>query len=54
VLFDYFFPNIIPGSPINIPGTVIANWNDVYLPAVQWAIAAQPTRAMVSRVAEKS
>ena len=26
VLFDYFFPGVIPGSPIEIPAEVIANW----------------------------
>src|SRR6185503_13879897 len=32
VLFDYFFPGVLPGSPISIPADVIANWDAIYLP----------------------
>jgi pimeloyl-ACP methyl ester carboxylesterase len=46
VLFDYFFPGVIPGSPIDIPPSVIANWFTVYLPAVQRALAASPAKAL--------
>jgi len=34
VLFDYFFPGIIPGSPVEIPQEVIDNWETVYAPAI--------------------
>ena len=34
VLFDYFFPNVLPPSPINIPPQVIANWQSSYVPAI--------------------
>jgi pimeloyl-ACP methyl ester carboxylesterase len=30
VLFDYFYPGAIPGSPIAIPDTVIQNWESTY------------------------
>ena len=46
VLFDYFFPGVIPGSPVVIPPGVIANWAGTYLPAVQRALAANPSRAV--------
>ena len=45
VLFDYFFPGVIPGSPISIPETVIENWEKVYVPRVVVALATNPGRA---------
>jgi pimeloyl-ACP methyl ester carboxylesterase len=46
VLFDYFFPGIIPGSPIAIPPAVIAGWQTVYAPRVAAAINADRGRAL--------
>jgi pimeloyl-ACP methyl ester carboxylesterase len=55
VLFDYFFPGVIPGSPISIPDEVVDNWQEVYVPRVLAALAAKPGRALelmrVSRAA---
>jgi pimeloyl-ACP methyl ester carboxylesterase len=55
VLFDYFFPGVIPGSPIEIPLTVIAYWETVYKPRVTAALVANPAQALelmrVSRAA---
>ncbi|WP_437967884.1 hypothetical protein WMF04_00680 [Sorangium sp. So ce260] len=45
VLFDYFFPGLIPGSAIQVPPDVIAGWFTDYLPEVQAAIAANPGAA---------
>jgi pimeloyl-ACP methyl ester carboxylesterase len=45
VLFDYFFPGVIPGSPISIPMAVIDHWSDTYQPAIQHAITANPSGA---------
>lgn len=45
VLFDYFFPGIIPGSPVSIPPEVIANWSSVYVPAITSALEANPSAA---------
>ncbi len=42
VLFDYFFPGIIPGSAVEIPQEVIDNFETTYLPAVQKAVEADP------------
>lgn len=42
VLFDYFFPGAIPGSPVNIPDEVINNWETAYAPAVAARLAANP------------
>jgi pimeloyl-ACP methyl ester carboxylesterase len=45
VLFEYFFPGLIPGSPIEIPASVIANWESTYAPAIAAAVSANPDRA---------
>lgn len=42
VVFDYFFPDLIPGSPINVPEEVINNWDTVYLPHIRYAIRSKP------------
>jgi len=46
VLFDYFFPGLIPGSPIDIPAGVIQNWETVYVPAITAALVTNPSRAL--------
>jgi pimeloyl-ACP methyl ester carboxylesterase len=46
VLFDYFFPNLIPGSAIQIPAGVVKNWNSHYVPLITAALAAHPDRAL--------
>jgi pimeloyl-ACP methyl ester carboxylesterase len=46
VLFDYFFPGVIPGSPIDIPASVIANWDTVYVPRITAALASRPKKAL--------
>jgi hypothetical protein len=45
VLFDYFFPDLIPGNAIQIPTDVINNWFTLYAPRVQDALAARPGAA---------
>jgi hypothetical protein len=42
VLFDYFFPGVLPGTAINIPANLIANWATVYEPAVIAAVTSYP------------
>jgi len=42
VLFDYFFPGIIPSSPISIPQEVIDDWEAVYVPAITDELADTP------------
>jgi pimeloyl-ACP methyl ester carboxylesterase len=46
VLFDYFFPGVIPGTAIDVPPDVVAGWATTYLPAVQKALADNPGRAL--------
>jgi pimeloyl-ACP methyl ester carboxylesterase len=52
VLFDYFFPGLIPGSPISVPQDVMDNWPQ-YMLAIQAALATHPDRALeLMRVAK--
>jgi pimeloyl-ACP methyl ester carboxylesterase len=46
VLFDYFFPGLIPGSAIAIPPEVIALWQSLYVPTIGAALQAHPPRAL--------
>jgi len=54
VLFDYFFPGVIPGSPIDIDPMVIAAWPTI-IQQIPLRLAADPARALelmrVSRAA---
>ncbi len=45
VLFDYFFPGVLPGSPIDIPDSVINGWDSTYEPAVASAVGSNLTNA---------
>jgi pimeloyl-ACP methyl ester carboxylesterase len=42
LVFDYFFPGVIPGDPFNIPPQVIANFTTVYIPSILAAITLNP------------
>jgi pimeloyl-ACP methyl ester carboxylesterase len=46
VVFDYFFPGVIPGSPIDPPEEVRAGWDATYAPAVVAALADDHTAAL--------
>ncbi len=46
VVFDYFFPGVIPGSPVDIPREVIDNWESVYKPRILDAIHADMVSTM--------
>jgi pimeloyl-ACP methyl ester carboxylesterase len=45
IVWDYFFPGLIPGTAIDVPQTVIDNWDTTYKPAIAAAIASDPTNA---------
>jgi pimeloyl-ACP methyl ester carboxylesterase len=45
VLFDYFFPGVIPGSPVSIPLSLINDWPHYYTATIQPLIFA-PTNAV--------
>lgn len=40
--FDYFFPGVLPGSPVESPAELRANWESVYVPAVTAALLDDP------------
>ena len=42
VIFDYFFPGVIPGNAVNIPASVVAGWDTVYVPLITAALATHP------------
>jgi pimeloyl-ACP methyl ester carboxylesterase len=42
LVFDYFFPGVLPGSPVNIPQEVMADWDTVYVPRIIAALGANP------------
>lgn len=46
VLFDYFFPEVIPGTAIDIPFYVVQDWATKYLPRALAALQANPARAL--------
>ena len=45
VLFDYFFPAVLPGPPTQIPPELISGWDSVYVPRIRSALAADPNAA---------
>jgi hypothetical protein len=42
IVFDYFFPHVLPGSPVSVPTEVMTDWNTVYIPAIEAAVNANP------------
>jgi pimeloyl-ACP methyl ester carboxylesterase len=46
VLFDYFFPGVIPGKATEVPQEVIDNWDAVYVPKIKAALIANPAAAI--------
>lgn len=45
-LFDYFFPGVLPGTTIDIPDELVANWESQYTAAVIQALTANPAAAL--------
>lgn len=43
VLFDYFFPGVLPGSAVSIPQEVMDNWEMIYKGQVEAALRANPS-----------
>jgi dienelactone hydrolase len=44
VLFDFFFPGLIPGSAIDPPEISQEDWDALYVPAITAALRAHPVR----------
>jgi pimeloyl-ACP methyl ester carboxylesterase len=45
VVFDYYFPGLIPGTALDIPQSVRDRWEQLYIPAIVVALAAKPDAA---------
>jgi hypothetical protein len=46
VLFDYFYPGLIPGNVTNVPSFVVDHWYEQYLPLVLEAVRADSAKAL--------
>lgn len=46
VVFDYFFPGVIPGSAVQIPPEVMDGWEATYRPAAEAALKASPEKTL--------
>lgn len=44
VLFDYYFPGVLPGSVVSVPPSMLDDWSTVHRPAVLAAVRADPAR----------
>lgn len=42
VIFDYFFPKVLPGSPVSIPKKLMNNWYSFYANKVKTALESYP------------
>lgn len=40
VVFDYLFPGVLPGSAVHIPESLRSRWDELYVPAIVIALAA--------------
>lgn len=45
VLFDYYFPGLLPGTAVDIPDGLRSGWSATYEPAVLAALSADPAAA---------
>jgi pimeloyl-ACP methyl ester carboxylesterase len=45
VVFDYFFPGVLPGNALEIPESIRDRWDLLYVPAIVLALAAKPAAA---------
>jgi hypothetical protein len=50
VLFDYFFPGVMPGSPISIPQQLIDNWPAYYTTTIRPLIFAPTNTAKLNQL----
>jgi hypothetical protein len=42
VAFDYFFPDVIEGHALDIPLSVLYNWESIYIPRIIEAVSTNP------------
>jgi len=42
VVFDYFFPRLLPGDAVDVPPSLRERWEEIYVPTIVLALAARP------------
>jgi hypothetical protein len=42
VVYDYFFPDVLPPTPVSVPTSALTSWGSVLLPAVQSSLTNNP------------
>lgn len=50
VLFDYFFPDVLPGTPVDIPQDLFENWTSVYTTTVKPVLVDAANSAKVDQL----
>ncbi len=45
ILFDYYFPGVLPGNAIDVPAGMLSDWSAVHIPDIRDAILSDPDRA---------
>jgi hypothetical protein len=45
VVFDYFFPDLLPGNAVDVPQSLRERWQELYVPAIVLGLAARPDAA---------
>lgn len=43
-VFDYFFPNLIPGNALSVPSSVFNKWDEKYAPQIKQALLDNPDK----------
>jgi pimeloyl-ACP methyl ester carboxylesterase len=46
VLFDWYFPGVIPGGPVDVPDSVRTQWSSVIIPRIVTALQNDPLAAL--------
>jgi len=46
VVFDFFFPGVLPGNAVEVPDEARANWESQYIPDILVALASDPSSAL--------
>jgi pimeloyl-ACP methyl ester carboxylesterase len=46
VLFDWYFPDVIPGGPVDVPDSVRTQWSSVFVPRIISALQNNPLAAL--------
>ncbi|HEX3275173.1 MAG TPA: alpha/beta hydrolase [Gemmatimonadales bacterium] len=46
VLFDWYFPDVIPGGPVDVPDSVRTQWSTVFVPRIIEALQNDPLAAL--------